>query len=83
MFFDIKSFVLCILLSVTVGGGAYGYYIKTLSNAAIGQGKLYGAYGECSRLISSHDTTAMKLFLGELESLRVKTQEIRSCYFCN
>ncbi|MBD1574641.1 hypothetical protein HC725_15360 [Vibrio sp. S17_S38] len=64
---DIKSMVFGGVLSLAVGGGLYGLYLKTLGPSAITQGQTYGLIQECASLLGSSNSVEIKQFLQKID----------------
>lgn len=60
---DIKSLALWGVLSIAVGGGIYGAYVKLFGKAVKTQGQSYIYLIECTGLQESYDKTELIEFL--------------------
>ncbi|WP_319380899.1 hypothetical protein [Thiomicrorhabdus sp.] len=75
MDFDIKSIGLGILLSIAVGGGLYGMYVKFWTGTISDQIYGYQEIGQCSNLLSSSNADEIKNFLNSLPSKLQKLEK--------
>lgn len=66
--FEIKSFVIGVVITSVVGSGLYAKYLKTGTNILTPQINAYALLGECTSLQSSSDINSLESFLEKAES---------------
>ncbi|MDW6019923.1 hypothetical protein SBW85_19650 [Vibrio plantisponsor] len=63
---ELRSFLVGSALSLVVGGGAYGFYVKTFGQASYDQAVGYKQLADCTMLLGSSDNEKVKQFLDTL-----------------
>lgn len=76
--YSLKSILLGFLLSALVGGGIYGFYVKTMSTTVLTQSETYGLVMECVQLSSSIDSNKINSFFRKVSGMQKKIDETDS-----
>jgi hypothetical protein len=66
--FEIKSFVIGVIISTVVGGGIYVKYLKTGTKILTPQINAYALLGECTSLLNRSDVKSLESFLEKAKS---------------